>query len=190
MSPLLLAAALGLIVPAHGGVDGSFTRARSSVGPASAPCAADPTPPAYYAFPLVGTGNVPGTGRASGTGEVVFPSTPFGVAVGPDGSYRLEVWLSFENLPEPRSGRWVAWLTTPTLDRVERIGALEDGAREIRGRVGWNKFLVVVTLEPEGHERDGWSGPIVLRGMSRSGAMHTMAGHGPFQQENCARYGY
>jgi hypothetical protein len=29
-----------------------------------------------------------------------------------------------------------------------------------------------------------------MRGMSRSGMMHTMAGHGPFQQENCARYGY
>jgi len=26
--------------------------------------------------------------------------------------------------------------------------------------------------------------------VSRSGLMHTMAGHGAFQQENCAAYGY
>ncbi|HZD06335.1 MAG TPA: hypothetical protein VE173_15600, partial [Longimicrobiales bacterium] len=60
-----------------------------------------------------------------------------------------------------------------------------------RGRSSWNKFLVVVTLEPtDGSDASTWSGPIVLRGMSRSGAMHTMAGHGPFQQEKCAAYGY
>ena len=35
-----------------------------------------------------------------------------------------------------------------------------------------------------------WTGPIVIRGMSRSGMMHTMAGHGPFEEENCAAYGY
>jgi len=35
-----------------------------------------------------------------------------------------------------------------------------------------------------------WTGPVVMRGMSRSGLMHTMAGHGAFEQENCAAYGY
>ncbi|MDE2875730.1 MAG: hypothetical protein OXU69_07275 [Gemmatimonadota bacterium] len=31
---------------------------------------------------------------------------------------------------------------------------------------------------------------VVIRGMSRSGMTHTMAGHGPFEEENCAAYGY
>ena len=78
---------------------------------------------------------------------------------------------------------------------MKRLGALEVGEAErvsgFSGEVGWNKFLVVITLEPEDDpEAATWSGPIVLRGMSRSGAMHTMAGHGPFQEENCAAYGY
>jgi hypothetical protein len=35
-----------------------------------------------------------------------------------------------------------------------------------------------------------WTGPIVFRGMSRSGMMHTMVGHGALQMENCSSYGY
>ena len=45
-----------------------------------------------------------------------------------------------------------------------------------------------VTDDDPGAER--WSGPIVFRGMSRSGMMHTMVGHGALQKENCAAYGY
>ena len=85
-------------------------------------------------------------------------------------------------------GLEVHWSTE--VDRIERLGVVEPG-RAFTGRVAWNKFLVVVTLEEEDDpEAATWSGPIVLRGMSRSGMMHTMAGHGPFQQENCAAYGY
>jgi hypothetical protein len=29
-----------------------------------------------------------------------------------------------------------------------------------------------------------------MRGMSRSGRMHTLAGHGPFEAEPCAKYGF
>lgn len=153
-------------------------------------CAPDPDPPEYYAFPLVTTKNIPATGRTTGTAEVSFPSSPYGVAVAPDGSYVLDLRLSFENLPAPPDGRYVVWLTTPQVDRVRRLGVLEPGS-VFRGRSSWNKFLVVVTLEPtDDPEASTWSGPIVLRGMSRSGAMHTMAGHGPFQQERCAAYGY
>ena len=55
----------------------------------------------------------------------------------------------------------------------------------------WNKFLVFVTLEPaEATGEARWQGPVVMRGLSRSGLMHTMAGHGPYEQEPCAVYGY
>lgn len=150
----------------------------------------DPEPPAYYAFPLVSPRRVPGTGTAVGTGDVAFASSPFGITLAPDGSYLLDVHLSFEGLRPPAEGAYVAWITTRELDRVARVGVL-DGSGRISGQTAWNKFLVVVTLEPtDDPAAEIWSGPVVLRGMSRSGMMHTMAGHGPFEQENCAKYGY
>ncbi len=145
--------------------------------------------PAYYAFPVVSTRRLPGTGLAAGLGEVTFPDSPYGVTLAEDGSYLLDVWLSVERLVEPREGVYVGWLTTSELDQVERIGPLAGG--QLQGRARWNKFLLVVTLEPEDDPGAAiWTGPVVMRGMSRSGQMHTMAGHGAFEQENCAAYGY
>lgn len=159
-------------------------------GASPAFCAADAGPPEYYAFPLVTTKNIPGTGRTSGKAHVTFPSSPFGVAVATDGSYVLDLRITFQDLPAPRSGRYVVWLTTPEVDRIRRLGVVDPGAA-FQGRSSWNKFLVVVTLEADDDPAAStWAGPIVLRGMARSGAMHTMAGHGPFQQEKCAAYGY
>jgi len=90
----------------------------------------------------------------------------------------------------PPEGQLVAWVTTTEIDRVERIGSLDENLKA-SGRVTWNKFLVVITLEPDNNpEQLMWSGPIVFRGMSRSGMMHTMVGHGALQQENCTAYGY
>ncbi len=145
--------------------------------------------PTYYAFPVVSTRRLPGTGLATGRGEVTFADSPFGVALAADGSYLLDVRLSVERLAEPREGVYVGWLTTPELDEVERLGPLEDG--RLRGRARWNKFLLVVTLESgDDPKAAAWAGPVALRGMSRSGQMHTMAGHGAFEEENCAAYGY
>lgn len=154
-------------------------------------CAPDPDPPEYYRFPLVTTKNVPGSARASGVADVTYaPASPFGVSVSPDGSYRYDVHVSVEDLRAPDRGVYTVWVTTSQIDEIRRVGTLgEDGAAT--GQVDWNKFLVVITLEPEDDpDAETWSGPVVLRGMSRSGMMHTMAGHGPFQQENCAAYGY
>ena len=173
LAPLVLATGLAAPAPVPGGV-----------------CTADPEPPPYYAFPMVSTRRVPGTGPASGTGHVSFAASPFGIALAPDGSYRLDVRLEFDRLRPPRQGSYVVWFTTPTLDRIERAGVLDESFR-FGGQVEWNKFLVVVTLEADPADNaEIWSGPIVLRGMSRSGMMHTMAGHGPFEKENCATYGY
>lgn len=145
--------------------------------------------PAYYAFPVVSTRRLPGTGLAAGLGEVTFADSPFGVTLAEDGSYVLDVWLSVERLMEPREGVYVGWLTTPDLDKIERLGALDGG--QLSGRARWNKFLLVVTLEPGDDPGAAmWTGPVVMRGMSRSGQMHTMAGHGAFEEENCAAYGY
>ena len=84
----------------------------------------------------------------------------------------------------------MVWTTTPELDQIALAGELTDAAG-FSGQVAWNKFLVVVTLEPAfDPDATMWTGPVVIRGMSRSGMMHTMAGHGPFEEKNCAAYGY
>ncbi len=121
---------------------------------------------------------------------MTFAPSPFGVALAADGSYLLDVWLEFERLRIPPEGELVVWFTTPTLDRIVRAGTLDETLR-FTGQVSWNKFLVVVTLETDADpSAEVWQGPIVIRGMSRSGMMHTMAGHGPFEKENCATFGY
>ena len=149
-----------------------------------------PDGPEYYQFPMVSTRRVPGTGNASGVGEVDFAQSPYGVALAGDGSYLYDFTVRFERLGPARGGTYVVWATTPELDQIVLAGEMTDPAR-FSGKVSWNKFLVVVTLEPAfDPAATMWSGPIVIRGMSRSGMMHTMAGHGPFEQENCAAYGY
>ena len=146
--------------------------------------------PDYYQFPMVSTRRVPGTGNATGVGEIVFANSPFGISLAEDGSYLYDFTVRFERLRPARSGTYVVWTTTPELDKIVRAGEMTDPA-SFSGKVAWNKFLVVVTLEPAFDPgATAWTGPIVTRGMSRSGMMHTMAGHGPFEQENCAAYGY
>lgn len=155
----------------------------------------NPEPPEYYTFEMVTTRNVPGTARVQGTAAVTFVHSPFGVAVSADGSYSYDVHLDLAGLPAaPRGGAWAVWLTKSDLSEISYAGVIEPGA-DFSGRVGWNKFLAIVTLEdPADLAVEGgparWKGPVVTRGMSRSGLMHTMAGHGPLQQENCAAWGY
>jgi hypothetical protein len=174
MHPLLLLLTLGVAGPRSD--DPGF-------------CAADGPP--YYAFPLVPTRNIPGTGLAVGTASVSKGAeSPFSVALTPDGSYSYEVRVSFERLKRPRSGHLVAWVTTREIDRIQRMGALDD-LFQASGSTSWNKFLVVVTLESDDDPaQERWGGPVVFRGLSRAGMMHTMVGHGALQQENCAAYGY
>ncbi len=178
--------ALGGLRP---GVRGPLSHAGGPIGGATGPVPGA-AGPEYYQFPMVSTRRVPGTGNAAGVGEVAFSQSPFGVALAEDGSYHYDFTVRFERLKPARSGAYVVWTTTPELDQVVLAGELADPAA-FSGKVAWNKFLVVVTLEPV-FDPDAtiWTGPIVIRGMSRSGMMHTMAGHGPFEEENCAAYGY
>lgn len=148
-------------------------------------------PSSYYSIELVPTKRVPGTGRAVGRGNVIFSSSPYGVAVSTKGTYRYDLSLTIERdtIKPPREGVYTAWVASEELDRIKRLGPLTDRL-QVSGSVDWNKFLVVVTLEPSEEPGDVWKGPIVMRGMSRSGLMHTLAGHGPYEQEPCAKYGF
>ncbi|WP_412063123.1 hypothetical protein [Rubrivirga sp. IMCC45206] len=172
----------------------AFLVAAPSAGPLTgaspfAVCVGDPEPPPYYAIDLKTTRRVPGSERASGVVGVAFKASPFGVALSPAGEYLYTLDVAISDLAPAPTGAYVVWVTTPDLSRVEKIGVLDDGHR-IRGEVAWNKFLVVVSHEAEPQAATRWSGPIVLRGLSRSGRMHTMAGHGPYDSEPCAVYGY
>ena len=179
---LLLAAAITVAVPAS---------PAPTPGVVCAPGFAAPTatePPAYYAIDLIPTKRLPGTREATGTAAVRFARSPFGIAVAPTGHYRVQLDVRIQNLRAPREGQHAVWVARPDLTEVMYLGSLPPNGL-ISGTATWNKFLVVVTRET-GTLAERWNGTVVLRGMSRSGRMHTMAGHGPYQAEPCARYGY
>jgi hypothetical protein len=149
-----------------------------------------PDPPVYYAIDLITTRKIKGARRATGTGNLTFAGSPFGVAISKSGNYVYDISIELGNLDSEMNGQLVAWVTSTDLSDIRKVGVL-DGDLRATGRVDFTKFLVVITLEPTGAVvGDMWTGPVVLRGMSRSGLMHTKAGHGPFQVENCASYGY
>ena len=146
--------------------------------------------PVFYQVELVTTKRVAGSGMATGVGEVTFTPSPFGVNLTQNGDYVRDIAISVTRLKAPSKGSYVAWVTTPSLDKTRRLGVLGADSR-VHGQVEYNKFLLVISLEDDdGSSSERWKGPIVLRGMSRSGAMHTSAGHGPFVQENCIGYGF
>lgn len=153
-------------------------------------CFAPIDPPSYYEIDLVSTKKLPGTRRAAGIGAVTYARSPFGVALTPEGHYIYDLSISIDNLRAPRQGAYVAWITSPNLDDIQLLGPLDENM-QAKGRTTLNKFLVVITREALLNDLGAmWKGPIALRGMSKSGYMHTMAGHGPFEQEPCANYGY
>lgn len=130
-----------------------------------------------YKFPLRPTTRARG---ARGAGELTPAPSPFGFPVTAEGYPVYELELRLERLrPAAAAGptaAYVVWLTTPELDRTEKLGAVE-GAGAFRFRIStMNKFILMVTLEasPEVSTR---SGPIVLRGISPSGLMQSFASH-------------
>ncbi|MBD3617512.1 MAG: hypothetical protein HUJ22_13170 [Gracilimonas sp.] len=145
----------------------------------------------YYTIDLVTTKNIPGTGQATGKAVMKFNPNPFGISIAKDGSYRHRLDIQIHKANTPKNGTFVAWVTTPSLDRIKLLGTLDKDFKA-SGTVDWNKYIVVITLEEDvpANNSSMWSGTIAFRGLSRSGFMHTMAGHGPFAEEPCAKYGY
>jgi hypothetical protein len=138
------------------------------------------TRPDLYRIPLQGTGSYSGV---SGTATLTPARSPFGIALTRDGQFVFAIDVLVPVLPPPTSfgaayTTYVAWVTTASLDRVERLGPLTAGAKT-SGRVAMTKFLVVVTAEPNaGGER--WTGPIVLKGTSPANYLTNFSGHTMF----------
>ncbi len=108
---------------------------------------AAPVAPEFYVIELVSTRRIPGSGAATGTVDVTFAPSPFGVSLTENGDYLRDLEINVSNLRAPDQGSFVVWVTTPQLDRIEWVGVLGDGT--LQGQVRWNKFLVVVSLEQD-----------------------------------------
>lgn len=144
----------------------------------------------YYAIDLVSTKKEPGTGQATGKAAISFERSPFGISVSQNGSFVHQLTINIKDIVPAEDATYVAWVTTPNLDKIRMLGILDENF-QTSGKVTWNKYLVVITKESSTANLGSmWEGPIVMRGMSKSGYMHTMAGHGPFSQDPCAKYGY
>jgi len=172
---LVPTAALGLVPDAFAGSLAPYGGTGTPAIPAAGVCTAAPEE-----VRLQPTQNAPG-----GRGRMILTPavSAYGIAVDAEGRHRYEVRLEIEVLRRREGASYVVWAATPELDRVARLGVLGDGNR-IEGEVAWNKFLVFVSEEavPDGER---WAGPILLTGLSPSGRMHTMAGHGPFEGVAC-----
>ncbi|MEP6691406.1 MAG: hypothetical protein ABJD07_09630 [Gemmatimonadaceae bacterium] len=131
-----------------------------------------------HRFALTSTGRVKG---ASGVVRLVPASSPFGVAVTADGHTTYDLTLTVAGLPDPPSlgafTAYIAWIATPDLGSVERLGAIAQG-RPVAGRTSWNKFVIVVTAEAS-TRAEKRRGPSLLVGRSPSATMQSFADH-PF----------
>ena len=123
---------------------------------------------------------------ARGSMVLTQPGSPFEITVDRDGFQTFHVEIRVEQLPRRRGAKYLVWVAKPELDEYKRIGAL-PGENRIAGRVAWNQFIVFVSEETS-EDVERWQGPIVLTGISPSGRLHTMAGHGPFEDVSCQQY--
>ncbi len=113
----------------------------------------------------------PDLAPAGGTAFLRWAPSPFGTSVTRDGSQRYRIDLEIEGLPEPDSlgdyRSWVAWVTTPVMDPVVRLGEVGNGRFPGLGPVAFDKFVILVSAEssPETPIR---AGRLALRGASPS----------------------
>jgi suppressor of ftsI len=107
----------------------------------------------------------PRAAGASGRVELSLPPGPFTVAVTPDGRSRYTLIGSVSGLAP--GSTYVAWVMTPTLDTIIKLGAVSRGGIFLGRDIALNKFVVLVTAERNARVRAP-SERIMLRGQSPS----------------------
>lgn len=144
----------------------------------------------------------PAPGREGcGLAELVGAWSPFGLGVMRSGHLDQELRLVVD-LPPLEGGaqssdvtrpdgappsadapRYVAWVATPDLDRIEALGTVTSG-EPFAVPVHWNKIMIVVSREegPPAADQARWSGPVVLIGRSRSALLENLMGHSIFRR--------
>lgn len=168
-----LAVALGTLVAGE-----ARAAAWSSLPAAAGTCVRTPE-----VVRLSGTQNAPGS---RGSMILTQPGSPFEITVDADGFQTFDIEIQVDQLRRRDGAVYVAWAAKPELDEYVQLGTLPEENR-LAGRVAWNQFLVFVSEEATA-DVERWRGPIVLTGLSPSGRLHTMAGHGPFEAMNCQLY--
>ena len=132
--------------------------------PAADPLAGVPSPD-LYCIELLRSAVVE---DAAGTARLLPAGSPFGMAVTPAGGHEYDVAFEIAGLPEPSTlgdySAYVAWATTPQLDRWIRLGVVDNGRHTI-GRIDLDRFFVIVTAEAHAGATER-NGPPVLRGTS------------------------
>jgi len=158
--------------------------------PGFTPCAAWVSPDAVRfersgpeTVPMRPTQSAPGS---RGSLTLTQPSSPFGIRVDADGTQAYRISVQVERLRKRPGATYVAWVAKPELDEYVRLGTLGDSNR-VEGSVVWNQFLVFVSEEADANA-ETWAGAIVLTGISPSSRLHTMAGHGPFDDVSCSDF--
>ena len=130
-----------------------------------------------YDFRLRATSRARG---AAGVGKLLPAHSPFGFPLTAEGFPVYDLELNLWGLRPPPSSTpsatYVAWLTTPELDRTEKLGPVEPSGSFRFGVSTMNKFILMVTLEASADVVKR-RGPIVLRGISPSGLMQSFASH-------------
>jgi hypothetical protein len=133
-----------------------------------------------YDIPLLPGPAVPG---ARGTARLLFADSPFGIAVTQDGRHSYDVRITASGLPDPATlgafRAFVAWEVSTDLTEWHRLGSVGNGTTTV-GRAEWNKFLLVITAEPDSVPA-AHSGPTVLHGTSPSGWLQRFLSHPLFR---------
>ena len=133
-----------------------------------------------FDIPLRNTSTVPG---ARGSAQLVYASSPFGVAVTAEGVTSYDVRLELSGPPQPSSlgsyTSYVAWAATTDLSRWHRLGTVGNGSSTV-GRAELNKFLLIITLEQDSLATRR-SGPTVLHGPSPSTWLQSLLSHPLFR---------
>jgi FtsP/CotA-like multicopper oxidase with cupredoxin domain len=106
----------------------------------------------------------PGARTASGRVELTLPAGPFTVDVTPDGHSRYTLIGTVMGLAPGRT--YVAWLATPTMESIIKLGVVSQG-KFVGAGIAFQKFVVLVTAERSAHARTP-STQLVLRGQSPS----------------------
>jgi hypothetical protein len=114
------------------------------------------------------------------------PGSPFEITVDEGGFQTFDIEIQVDQMRKRRGAVYVAWAAKPELDEWVQLGTLGEDNR-LSGQVAWNQFLIFVSEEASA-DVERWQGPIMLTGLSPSGRLHTMAGHGPFEAMNCQLY--
>jgi len=132
---------------------------------------------------LSGTQSAPGS---RGSMTLTQPGSPFEITVDEGGFQTFDIEILVDQMRRRRGAVYVVWAAKPELDEWMQLGTLSDENR-LEARVAWNQFLIFVSEEASA-DVERWQGPIMLTGLSPSGRLHTMAGHGPFEAMNCQLY--